>query len=252
MPAPPYSSSTVMPCSPSAPISGHSSIGKRSVRSISAATGAILSSAKSRTVLRSMSISGPRSWSSIAKRVFCILSYIAIARPFASPGAVRLVVDRGVDDAVGPDEAAIHAGAVERQCQCAILAHGNEAAGAADPAEFGDDRAGRLRQRVAAMTDARRDFVRDGEADEELAAAGRRDRAGGVVGECAGAEDRAVPDPSRQFAGQPAGRGRGAKIPATIARNSADSAVAARVVFVPIVRNTPRAPGQGLLQRHPP
>src|SRR5215469_2344538 len=71
MPAPPYSSSTVMPCSPSAPSSGHSSIGKRSVRSISAASGAIRSSAKSRTVVRSMSISGPRSKSREASRVLC-------------------------------------------------------------------------------------------------------------------------------------------------------------------------------------
>ena len=67
MPAPPYSSSTVMPCRPSAPISGHSSIGKRSVRSISAASGAMRSSAKSRTVVRSMSISGPRSKSRVAE-----------------------------------------------------------------------------------------------------------------------------------------------------------------------------------------
>src|SRR5215471_20223573 len=73
MPAPPYSSSTVMPCSPSAPSSGHSSIGKRSVRSISAASGAIRSSAKSRTVVRSMSISDPRSKSSEASRVLCII-----------------------------------------------------------------------------------------------------------------------------------------------------------------------------------
>ena len=90
----------------------------------------------------------------------------------------------------------------------------------------------RLRQRVAAMADARRDFMRDAEPDEELAVAGRRDRAGRVVGEGAGADDRAVADPARQFAGHPAGRGRGGEISATIARNSADRAVAARVVIV--------------------
>src|SRR6266571_1677249 len=61
-----------MPWRPSAPLSGHSPTGNRSVLSISAASGAIFSSEKSRTLLRSMSISGPRSWSSIRSRVFCI------------------------------------------------------------------------------------------------------------------------------------------------------------------------------------
>jgi hypothetical protein len=42
--------------------------------SISAAIGAIFSSAKSRTLFRSMSISGPKSWSSAASLVFCIPS----------------------------------------------------------------------------------------------------------------------------------------------------------------------------------
>ena len=56
---PPYSSSTVMPRSPSAPIFGHRSIGNSLERSISAARGAISFAAKSRTVWRSISIVSP-------------------------------------------------------------------------------------------------------------------------------------------------------------------------------------------------
>src|SRR6185437_1101788 len=69
MPVPPYSSSTVMPCSPSAPIFGQIPRGNLSVRSISAASGAISSSAKARTVSRSWSISAPRSKSSDGERL---------------------------------------------------------------------------------------------------------------------------------------------------------------------------------------
>ena len=89
MPLPPSSSSTVMPCRPSAPICGHSSIGKRSSRSISAAIGAILSSAKSRTVVRSMSISGPRSWSSVASRLFCMRRICHMRRAGTRAGSTR-------------------------------------------------------------------------------------------------------------------------------------------------------------------
>src|SRR6185295_15119263 len=59
MPEPPYSSSTVMPCKPSAPICGHRSRGKVLVLSIWSARGAILSSEKLRVVSRSMSMSEP-------------------------------------------------------------------------------------------------------------------------------------------------------------------------------------------------
>src|SRR5689334_10900836 len=58
-PEPPYSSSTVMPCRPSAPISGHRSRGKTLSRSIASARGAMRSCAKPLTVFRSMSTSGP-------------------------------------------------------------------------------------------------------------------------------------------------------------------------------------------------
>src|SRR5262245_12065972 len=58
-PEPPYSSSTVMPCRPSAPISGHRSRGKTLSRSIASARGAMRSCAKSFTLFRSMSTSVP-------------------------------------------------------------------------------------------------------------------------------------------------------------------------------------------------
>ena len=51
MPAPPYSSGTVIPSSPSSPISRHSSAGNRFARSISAAIGATRSCAQPRTSL---------------------------------------------------------------------------------------------------------------------------------------------------------------------------------------------------------
>src|SRR5690606_23218335 len=57
--SPPNSSSTVMPCSPSAPISGHSSMGKRSSASMEAASGAMRSSAKRRVASRIMSACSP-------------------------------------------------------------------------------------------------------------------------------------------------------------------------------------------------
>src|SRR5580700_8438218 len=59
MPAPPHSSSTVMPSRPSAPICAHRSRGKALLRSISAACGAILSRAKPATLSRSRSSSSP-------------------------------------------------------------------------------------------------------------------------------------------------------------------------------------------------
>ncbi len=61
---PPYSSGTVMPCRPIAPISGQRWRGNSSVRSISAAMGATRAAAKSRTVSRSIETSSARSKSS--------------------------------------------------------------------------------------------------------------------------------------------------------------------------------------------
>src|SRR2546425_12297170 len=57
--APPYSSETVMPSTPSSPILRHRSIGNWSLRSISVARGAISASAKLRTASRSASTSSP-------------------------------------------------------------------------------------------------------------------------------------------------------------------------------------------------
>src|SRR5512146_3425998 len=64
MSAPPYSSGTVMPSTPRSPSLRPRSIGNWSVRSISAARGAISACAKSRTASRSASMSAPRSKSS--------------------------------------------------------------------------------------------------------------------------------------------------------------------------------------------
>ena len=61
MPAPPYSSSTVMPSTPRSPNLRHRSIGNALSRSIAAARGAISSAAKASTVARSMSAASPRS-----------------------------------------------------------------------------------------------------------------------------------------------------------------------------------------------
>ena len=60
MSAPPKSSSTVIPCSPSAPSSSHRSRGNSLVASISLARGAILDCANRWTVSLSASISSPR------------------------------------------------------------------------------------------------------------------------------------------------------------------------------------------------
>src|SRR3954464_7098619 len=59
--APPYSSGTVMPSTPSSPILRHRSIGNWSLRSMSAARGAISLSANERTASRNASMSSP-SW----------------------------------------------------------------------------------------------------------------------------------------------------------------------------------------------
>src|SRR5438309_545608 len=57
MPLPPYSSSTVTPSTPSSPSRGHKPAGKRSLRSVSAASGAISRCAKARTASRNDSMS---------------------------------------------------------------------------------------------------------------------------------------------------------------------------------------------------
>src|SRR5262245_9248393 len=60
--APPYSSDTVMPSTPSSPILRHRSMGNWSLRSISAARGAISACAKAVTASRSASTSSPSWW----------------------------------------------------------------------------------------------------------------------------------------------------------------------------------------------
>src|SRR4051794_12849393 len=91
MPAPPYSSPTVMPSTPSAPILRHKSIGNWSERSISAARGAISACAKSRTASRSASTSSP-SWKFSPGRVVMQVSLDSNRRR-TSPR----VVDRSAD-----------------------------------------------------------------------------------------------------------------------------------------------------------
>src|SRR6476661_6365600 len=59
--APPYASGTVMPSTPSSPILRHRSMGNWSLRSMSAARGAISLSANERTASRNASTSSP-SW----------------------------------------------------------------------------------------------------------------------------------------------------------------------------------------------
>ncbi len=71
MSAPPYSSLTVMPSTPRSPSLRHRSIGNWSVRSISAARGAISAWAKSCTASRSASMSAP-SWKSIPRSCIVI------------------------------------------------------------------------------------------------------------------------------------------------------------------------------------
>src|SRR4051794_21448377 len=61
MPAPPYSSATVIPSTPSLPIFGHKSIGKSLDLSMLAARGLISSVANASTLSRSMSALSPRS-----------------------------------------------------------------------------------------------------------------------------------------------------------------------------------------------
>src|SRR5580698_3028009 len=61
MPAPPYSSSTVIPSTPRSPNLRHRSAGNALSLSIAAARGAISSAAKASTEVRSMSAVSPRS-----------------------------------------------------------------------------------------------------------------------------------------------------------------------------------------------
>ena len=101
------------------------------------------------------------------------------------------------------------------------------------------------------MAHARGNLVRRAEANEELAVTGRRHRAGGVVGIDAGADDRGVADPARQFAGHAAGRGRRGEIAGSVARHRAHRAVAARLVDFHLIRKTAPLPFQLLLQLPP-
>src|SRR5882724_6917280 len=71
------------------------------------------------------------------------------------------------------------------------------------------------------MAQSGRDLEGGAIADEELAVAGRRHRAGCVVGVGAGADHRAVADPAGRLTRHPAGRGRGGEITLAVAGDSA-------------------------------
>src|SRR6185312_3172486 len=89
--APPYSSLTVMPSTPRSPILRHRSIGNWSLRSISAARGAISAWAKSRTASRRASMSSP-SWK-------------------FSPGRLAMAVSLDFGGKVDPAGSVFHVGA---------------------------------------------------------------------------------------------------------------------------------------------
>ena len=74
-------------------------------------------------------------------------------------GPIRLVVDRGIHNTVILYVAAIHPGAVERQCDVAVAADGDDPAGAADSAQLGDHRRGGCEGRDPDMNDVGGDFV---------------------------------------------------------------------------------------------
>src|SRR5205807_1842929 len=65
--------------------------------------------------------------------------------------AVRLVVDRGADDPVARDVAAVHPRAVEGERHGAVAVDRDKPARAADPAQRTDDLLRRLGQGLAAM-----------------------------------------------------------------------------------------------------
>src|SRR3954470_9025071 len=121
--APPYSSDTVMPSTTTSPILRHRSIGNWSLRSASAARGAISLRANSRTASRSASMSSP-SWKFRPGRSFmvCLLMLDAFAPDDAHLGGghggdefLAALVDGpcpALDDGdrtPGPDDDAFHA-----------------------------------------------------------------------------------------------------------------------------------------------
>jgi hypothetical protein len=77
-----------------------------------------------------------------------------------------------MDRAVLPQRPARYAGAVELQRHRAGACDCDETAGAADAAEFGDDRPRRRGESLVAMTQARGDLRSRRKTDKELAVAG--------------------------------------------------------------------------------
>src|SRR5439155_356629 len=121
-------------------------------------------------------------------------------------------------------------GCVEGQDDRAAAVDRDDAAGAADSAQFVDDRARRLTERLAGIAQAGSDLERGTVANKKFAVPGRRDRAGGIVGVGAGANDRAVADPARSLAGHPAGRGGGGEIAVAVPGDGADGAMSGRLL----------------------
>src|SRR4051794_23364535 len=112
-----------------------------------------------------------------------------------------------------------HERGIERHRPGAVVPERDEAA-----VEVVDHRSRRLGQRSAGVTDARRQLVCDGGADELLAGAGARD--GHVlVGPCARADHRRVADAAVQLAAHAAGRSGGRQTAVRVERDGAHGAV---------------------------
>ena len=94
-----------------------------------------------------------------------------------------------------------------------------------------DDVAGGFGRADAGEPDARADLVRDDRADEVLAAAGRRNRAGRVVGIGAGADDRRIADAAPALVRHAARGGCGREVAIPVARDRADRAEVADVLL---------------------
>src|SRR6266536_1039033 len=93
MPLPPYSSSTVIPSSPSCPSSGHRSRGNLLVRSISSARGAIRSAVKLCTLSRRASTCSPRPKSK-PRQALAIMTPLSLPVARVIDGAGRSVSAR--------------------------------------------------------------------------------------------------------------------------------------------------------------
>src|SRR5688500_17241229 len=103
---------------------------------------------------------------------------------------MALAVDGDGAPAAAVDAGAVHALAVEWHGDIAAAVDRHQAAVAAQPRHAGERGARCTRERLAAIAHARSDVVGDERADEELAHARPRDRAGAVVGVGAGAPTR--------------------------------------------------------------